>query len=162
MCNRTIQNEKRARQLILFDGMNIQKRGFTDFDAVMEWRNQAWLVFEVKHGDKEVPTGQRIALERFVGDVQKAGKHAVAAIVEHYESDPNNNVYLKHCIAREIFVTGELHWRPPSKPLTARRLMLEYIDYIESAQSGRFLFREVGRELSVLHTKTQRGNGREP
>lgn len=138
MCNRTINNGKRARQLILFDGMNIEKRSFTDFDAVMEWRNLAWLVFEVKHGNKGVPVGQRIALERFVMDARKAGKRALAAVVEHYKDDASKGIYLKDCETRNLFVSSELRWRPPKRPMTAKELMHEYIRYIETTQTGRF------------------------
>ena len=128
----------RARQLILFDEMNIEKRSFTDFDAVMEWRDFAWLVFEVKHGNKGVPVGQRIALERFVMDARKAGKRALAAVVEHYEDDASKGIYLKDCKTRSLFVSSELRWRPPKRPMTAKELMHEYIRHIETTQTGRF------------------------
>ena len=70
-----IRNKDRAKQLISFEGMELDEKVWpTDFDAVIEWRNSAWLVFEVKLGDAPVPKGQRLALERYVQDIGKAGK----------------------------------------------------------------------------------------
>lgn len=124
-------HEKRARQLIRFDGMNIGKRSFTDFDAVAEWRNHGWLVFEVKYEDKGVPDGQRIALERFVFDASACGKYAVAAIVEHHVSDPADDVYLRDCIVRDVFVTGEYRWRTTTKFMNAHGLFREFVDVVD-------------------------------
>lgn len=123
-------NESRARQLIRFDGMNIGKLCFTDFDAVMEYRNKAWLVFEVKHGDKAVPIGQRLALERFVDDVEAKGKHAVAAVVEHCVGDYRQDIYLRDCIVRNVYVSRERAWRPPTHRMTAKGMLESYIKWI--------------------------------
>lgn len=53
-----IQSRERAKQLVSFDGMDLGPRLWpTDFDAAIEWKDRAWLLFEVKHGDKAVPLG---------------------------------------------------------------------------------------------------------
>ena len=127
-----IQSKARARQLISFEGMELGERVWpTDFDAAIEWRDTAWLLFEVKHGDKDVPRGQRLALERFVRDVWRGGKAAVAAIVEHRVDDPSEDVRLADCAVREVFVGGEMRWRHPKRPITARECMRAYIGYAE-------------------------------
>lgn len=124
-------NERRVKQLLKFDGMTIGRKCFTDFDAVMEYDNRAWLVFEAKYGNKDVPYGQRLALERFVRDMHRAGKDAVAVVVQHNVSDPRRSVFLKDCNVRQVYMSGELSWRPPKRRMSARQFMVEYIDYVE-------------------------------
>lgn len=126
-----IQSRERARQLISFEGMDLGPRMWpTDFDAVIEWKDRAWLLFEVKHGDKAVPLGQRLALERFVRDVWHGGKKAVAAVVEHHVADPNDDVRLADCQVREVFVGGEFRWRAARCHMTAREITDAYVGYI--------------------------------
>lgn len=125
-----IQSRERAKQLVRFDGMELGPRMWpTDFDAAIEWRNQAWLLFEVKHGDKDVPRGQRLALERFVQDVWRGGKSAVAAVVEHFVSDPTYDAFLADCVVREVYVGGEFRWRRTRRRMTARELTDAYVLY---------------------------------
>lgn len=127
-----IRSRDRARQLVSFEGMELGPRMWpTDFDAVIDWRGRAWLLFEVKHGDKAVPLGQRIALERFVRDMWAAGKPAVAAVVEHYVADPRHDVFLADCTVREVLVGGEAGWRAPRRDITAGELARAYIGYAE-------------------------------
>lgn len=114
--------------------MNYGKRCFTDFDAVLEWDDRAWLIFEVKHGAKQVPLGQRLALERQVKDGWKAGKFAVAAVVEHYVDDPREPVYLRECFVRNIYASSEWKWRPPKHPMMARQLLNAFINYVDAGQ----------------------------
>ena len=116
--------------------MNIGKRSFTDFDAVMEWRNLGWLVFEVKATGKSIPRGQELALERLVQDMSAAGKYAVAAIVEHNVVNPREDIYLRDCLVRGLFVTGEGVWRPPKRWMNAHELMIDFIGYIDKTSYG--------------------------
>lgn len=125
-----IQSRQRAKQLVSFEGMDLGPRLWpTDFDAAIEWKNAAWLLFEVKHGDKAVPLGQRLALERFVQDVWRGGKKAVAAVVEHFVADPETDVRLADCQVREVYVGGEFRWRSTRRRMTARELTDAYIGY---------------------------------
>ena len=127
-----IQRRDRARQLVSFEGMELGARIWpTDFDAVIEWKDRAWLLFEVKHGGKEVPRGQRLALERFVRDVWRGGKKAIAAVVEHDVDDPREDVRLSECSVREVYVGGEFVWRAPRRRITASECMSAYIGYAE-------------------------------
>lgn len=129
-----IQNRDRAKQLISFKGMELGERMWpTDFDALIEWKNRAWVLFEVKHGRKEVPTGQRLALERFVFDAWKGGKRAIAAVVEHWVDDPRDDMILADCNVRRIYVSGEFVWRMPKKRMNARELTTAYLRYTKSA-----------------------------
>lgn len=128
-----IRSRKRAKQLIDFGGIEFGERLWpTDFDAVIEWKDKAWLLFEVKMYDVDVPSGQRLAIERFVRDVHKAGKMSLAAVVQHGVIDPNESVTLAKCRVREIYVGGTVGWRPPKKPMTAQEIASEFIKFVES------------------------------
>lgn len=84
---------------------------------------------KVEYRDKAVPLGQRLALERFVQDVWRGGKKAVAAVVEHFVADPSQDVRLADCQVREVYVGGEFRWRNPRRRMTARKLTDAYIGY---------------------------------
>ena len=56
----------RARQLLLFDGMQYGNITPTDIDATIEYKDRARIFVEVKGKSKDVPTGQRLLLQRFV------------------------------------------------------------------------------------------------
>ena len=126
-----IHNRQRARQLVSFEGMELGERMWpTDFDAVIEWRDRAWILFEVKHGSAPFPTGQRLALERFVRDAWRAGKDAVAVVVEHQVGDPNVDVRLADCTVRKVYWSGEFRWRDTKRPMTARELTDGYLEHV--------------------------------
>lgn len=124
-------HEERAKQLIRFDGMHMGKRGFTDFDAVMEWRKRGWLVFEVKCIGKEIPIGQKLALERFVRDTSATGKFSVAALVEHNVTNPAEPIYLRDCLVKSVYVTDEFTWRPPKEWMNSHGLMSKFIEVVD-------------------------------
>lgn len=127
-----IRSRRRAKQLISFEGIEYGERLWpTDFDALIEWHDKAWLVFEVKVYDKDVPWGQKLALMRFVQDAHKAGKSAVAAVVEHHVLDPEQDVTLADCHVREVYASPECRWRPTRRDMTAQELADEYIAHIE-------------------------------
>lgn len=127
-----IKNRQRAKQLISFEGMELGERVWpTDFDAVIEWKGRAWLLFEVKHGSKPMPYGQRLALERFVADCASGGKQAIAVVVEHEVDDADKDIRLAECSVREVFPQGELKWRPPKRRMNAKEAMVDYIGYVD-------------------------------
>lgn len=127
-----IKSRERAKQLVDFGGIEFGERIWpTDFDALIEWHDKAWLLFEVKMYDVDVPSGQRLAMERFVKDVRKAGKLALAAVVQHCVTNPNESVTLAKCRVREIYMGGSHAWRPPKKPMNAQEIASEFIEYVD-------------------------------
>lgn len=121
----------RARQLILFDGIKYGNIAPTDFDAVIEYKDRVWLVFEVKLADKELPRGQRLALERLIGDAKKAGKHGMAIVCEHRVLDPLQDVILADCMVREVYTTEMLRWFQLRKPFRAVVVAGSYLRHYE-------------------------------
>jgi len=78
-----IYNYDRARQQIDFSGVKInQKITPTDFDAVIEYKDKAYIFIEYKYRDTTMPTGQRIAFERLVDDLNQL-KPSVLILASH-------------------------------------------------------------------------------
>lgn len=128
-----MQNPKRGKQLIRFDGFGFDNRclenvGATDIDALVDVRDRILIVFEVKLDGKEVPKGQRYALQRLVGDAKANGKHAIAMIVDHYVYEYDKDIYLADLIVREVFESEGMMWKPMKKRMTARELANWYVE----------------------------------
>lgn len=111
-----------------FDGMQfLDTITPTDIDGVIDVRNQVLVLFEAKYGGKDVPHGQKVALERIVQDARRAGKHAIAFVVEHNVTDPAQDVFLKDLIIREAYRSETLRWRTPTISMTAKEATELYI-----------------------------------
>jgi hypothetical protein len=124
------EHPNRGKQLLRFDGMRfLDSITPTDIDALIEVRNQIVVFFEAKLKDKEVPFGQKLALERLVKNAGRAGKHAIAIIGEHNVTDPSEDVFLKDLLVREVFTTEQMQWRPPKRKLYAKEAADVYIRY---------------------------------
>ena len=122
------QNENRGRQLLLFDGLRYGNITPTDIDGLIEYKNHLWIVYEAKMTGKDVPRGQRLALERFIADVRAANKHGIAMIVEHDVKDTGEDIHLRDCNVREIITTENLIWRPPKHEITVKEITDKFID----------------------------------
>lgn len=127
-----IKNPERARQLNIFKGLSSDGVDATDIDGLIEYRNRAYIVYEVKGVGAEVPVGQRLALERFVTDAAKSGKVAIVMVVEHTVTDITKPVIVKDCRVRDIYYGRERRWRKPKKPMTAGQLTDTFLRGIES------------------------------
>ena len=130
MTNRGIyQNENRGRQLLRFDGFQYGNITPTDIDGHIDYRDHVAVFFEAKLKGKDVPRGQRIALERLVKDAGCAHKHGIAVIMEHDVSDCTKDIWAVDCRVREIYTTENMAWRPPKWPIKAKEMADAYINY---------------------------------
>jgi hypothetical protein len=120
-------NEDRARQLIRFDGLQWGTITPTDIDGLIEYQNKLWVLFEAKYDDKDVPKGQRLAMERFIQNVKDANKHGIAMIVQHKVKDTRKDVFMKNCKVREIYTTENPMWKPINQNITALIMADMYI-----------------------------------
>lgn len=127
----TYSNPNKGRQLIRFDGMELQDdlRTITptDIDALIDVRNKVLVLFEAKLKGKEVPRGQKLALERIVNDARVAGKNAIAIVCDHEVEDAGTDILLCDSIAREVYETEHQEWRPMRRRMTAKELADFYI-----------------------------------
>lgn len=127
------QNPKRGKQLLRFDGFGLDKKSLesvmaTDIDALIDVRDKILIVVEAKLAGKEVPRGQQYALQRIVTDAKKAGKHAIAIVADHDVYDPEQDVFLKDLICREVFESEQEQWRRMKRRMTVRELANWYVN----------------------------------
>ena len=125
-----IKNAARKQQINDFSGLLIGNITPTDLDGVTEYKDKAYMLFEVKYDDAELPYGQRLCIERMIKDFGKSGKQAIAVVVEHDVHDTNESVSVAQCRVREIYMSHEKIWRPPKKFITAGELQTEYLLFI--------------------------------
>lgn len=128
------QHKERAKQLLLYEGMQYMNITPTDIDGCIEYHNKAWFFYEIKEKGTPIKMGQRIALERLVKDTSTAGKYSIAIIAEHEEYDTEKPVYLKDCVVRELKIGNE-KWRPPNKPMTVKEITDLCIDLIDKGNN---------------------------
>ena len=101
----SFQYRDRAKQLIDFSHMEYGVVHPTDIDAILDLKGKGWIFFEVKTGQKDVPLGQRICLERLVDNMNKSGKYAVSVVCEHY-TPPGKDIDLSQCVIRKVYYKG--------------------------------------------------------
>lgn len=90
-----IRNSKQVKQSIDFYGIGNDKIHPTDIDAVLEFNNEALILFEVKKINNDLPTGQRLVLERLVNSWHT--EKSIALIVKHNFRNDDKDIPLAEC-----------------------------------------------------------------
>lgn len=124
-----IYNVERKQQINDFSNMLYGTITPTDIDGLIEYKNLAYIFFEVKYKDTELPLGQKIALERLIIDLNKANKPSICIIAMHFVSDVKVKIDVSTCIVRKIFDMN-FRWRDP-KYKTVKKTIEKFIDYVE-------------------------------
>lgn len=101
-----IQHRERARQIIDFSGLRFGNITPTDIDGLIEYKDTAYIFYEYKLVDIEMPKGQRLALERIADNLQKAGKQATILVCVHNVTNPQNDIQASEAIVREFYYCG--------------------------------------------------------
>ena len=90
-----IRNSKQVKQSIDFYGIGNDKIHPTDIDAVLEFNNEALILFEVKKINNDLPTGQRLVLERLVDSWHT--EKSIALVVQHNFRNDEQDIPLAEC-----------------------------------------------------------------
>ena len=126
-----IRNPLRASQVLDFTGILPPPLAPTDIDGLVEWKDKAYVIIECKHGDKEMSLGQKIAIERMTKDFSKAGKRAVAIVVEHNVDNIQQSVMVGDQVVRQVYYDNQKEWREPNYIVTAKEAINNFIKYVE-------------------------------
>jgi hypothetical protein len=124
-----INNTSRAKQLIDFTGLEKGKKYPTDLDALMELNDKAYIFCEAKYMNNELPTGQRLALERLVNDTGRH-KDSLLIVAEHNIANPNENVLLANCLVRSIYCKSKWY-NYKHLDATVVQLIDQYLDSLK-------------------------------
>ena len=92
---------------------------------------------EVTSGNKDVPLGQRIALERLVSDTGRVGKRSVAMVVSHEVENPREPVVRADCLVRELYYSRSMRWVPVNGNQTVRVVLGSFMDMVEQHKNDR-------------------------
>ena len=117
--------EERSKQRLLFKGLRYENITPTDIDMLIEYKNIAYIIGEVKYGDVELKNGQKIALVRMVDDFKKRGKKAICLVIQHAVEDCNEDVIIADGIVREYYYNGI--WRKTNRPMTTKEICDDFI-----------------------------------
>lgn len=103
-------------QPLLFEGVEFKAGSNsitpTDFDAVLEFRDRLFVFVEVKTAGMEIPTGQRLALERICRASATNGRQSVGMLCWHFTAKPHP-VYLRDLYVGRVYssmVGGRWQW----------------------------------------------------
>lgn len=112
-------NEDRAQQLVSFVGLEFERSiKPTDIDGLLEFADVEFVIFETKYRDAQMPSGQRLALQRTVTAIHSSGRHAIAFVTRHEVHDPREKVIVADTIVTEYWYNGQ--WRKPKEEISLR------------------------------------------
>ena len=126
-----INNIQRAQQINDFSNLLYGKITPTDIDGMIEYRGKLYIFFEIKYKDKDMPFGQRLALERLVKDLTYANKKAIAIVAMHNVESVYDSVDASACIVKETFVSERQVWTKPPSQMTLKQVVDSYINLLE-------------------------------
>lgn len=124
-----IEYRARSRQIIDFSGLQYGNITPTDIDGLIEYKNKAYAIIEMKYGNAEIPKGQQLAIERMVDDFSKGGKLATAFLCEHDVKNPEEDIMAANVIVRSCYYNG--HWKRDGRKTLKTRLDA-FIGFAES------------------------------
>ena len=99
-----IRNSRDVRQTIDFTGVQNGKIHPSDIDAVFEFDNEVLILIEVKKIGNNIPTGQRLLLER-ICDSWHTEKSCVLK-VEHDCYDNTIDIPLDKCVVTSVYANN--------------------------------------------------------
>ena len=99
-----IRNSKQVKQAIDFSGIQNGKIHPSDIDAVLEFNNEVLILIEVKRIGSDIPTGQRLLLERLC-DSWHTDKSIVLKVVHNF-TDDDSDIPLRLCRVEQSYYKG--------------------------------------------------------
>lgn len=102
-----IRNSSQVKQAIDFTGVENGKIHPSDIDAVLEFNNEALILIEVKRINNDIPTGQRLLLERICDSWHT--KKSIVLKVTHDFKDDGSDIPLSICEVETCYYMGKWH-----------------------------------------------------
>jgi len=126
-----IHNPERRRQLISFHGLRYGRSTPTDFDLVVELRNQWFVITEIKYDHSGEGTlapcesGQERCMTNIVDRIASTGARAVLFLASHTVHDPRLPVLAATCPVLWHYKAGE--WVKHTTPEPLRENMDRFL-----------------------------------
>ena len=129
----TYQNRDYARQIVSFEGMKfigstgVQNVTPTDIDGYIQLDNQdAFIFFELKHGEPKLPSGQAKAMTRLVDALSDAGKNSILFIAWH-NSDKDEDVIAADAIVDRVYKDKRWERSPENVQISLNECISNYL-----------------------------------
>jgi hypothetical protein len=106
-----------ASQIRDYSGLRWGNGTPTDIDGFMEFKDKAYVVFDLKYKDAKMPYGQQLALERLCKDLKQSGKHVLGCIVSHSDIPPFDIIADKG-IVTEVWDMNTKKFRAATREVT--------------------------------------------
>jgi hypothetical protein len=91
-----------------FSGLNLH-RGITptDFDGFIDYNGNLFIILEGKLKDKDLPNGQKMAIENLCAAVQS--EKMIVAIVFEHDTPVDQEIKVKDCLVRSVYYHPRWH-----------------------------------------------------
>ena len=109
-------NEKLFKQGQDFSGLRWDNITPTDVDGLVDFQNNMWIIFQLKHRGNDMPYGQRLAYQRLTDDLGKI-KPCIFFLAEHLQP-AQEAINAKNAIVIEYRYAGQ--WIKTDKGLTLK------------------------------------------
>lgn len=129
-----IQLRDRARQIVDFSGLRYGKITPTDLDGLIEFQNKAFILYEYKYQNADMPPGQKLALTRLI-DCLNLSKPSVLFLCRHEIADCESDIPGARIIVAKRYYRGK--WRD-GDGRTAREYTDTFLDWVNAQARGPF------------------------
>lgn len=123
-----IQNRSYGKQIVDFRDLRYGAITPTDIDGFLDFQNKLFIFIELKHGNTEVKTGQRLALER----ICDASRVPAWVLVARHDAYHDADIDAANAIVTAIYHGGA--WWPPEK--IEETTLRNWIDWIRRHTEG--------------------------
>lgn len=120
----SIRNKDRYSQLHDFSGLRFGNITPTDIDGVIDFRNQHFVVIELKGIGAPFEYGQRVAIERFINVCDSSNKKSIAILARH-DTSPEDLVDTSSCLVEKIYFNSE--WKTRKGDETVKSLIDKFL-----------------------------------
>jgi len=107
-----LNNSNQGKQGIDFEGIQWGKIHPSDIDFVLEFKNEVLILGEVKYKGSEIPTGQRLMLERLCDSWHTSKSFII--FVHHQHDDETTDIPLSECEVHKIYYQKKWYKRSGS------------------------------------------------
>ena len=129
-----IRNEDFMRQIKDFSGMRFGRISPTDIDCFLDFWNKLFILVELKHGEAELPLGQKLALERLC-DACESDTRSSCLIIARHDCGKDESIDVSQAVVSDIRWERKWHsWR--DKNDTVRKLIEKVLVWKETGRAA--------------------------
>ena len=119
-----IKHRDFASQIRDFSGLRFGNITPTDIDGLIDYKDKAWILFELKFAGGEMPFGQRLALELITDNLARL-KPTICFIAEH-ETEPPNDINSANTTV--VMFRHKREWHYDNRKITLRKAIDGFLE----------------------------------